>query len=125
MSEQKTETNAREPGFYWVHWCGDPTPIVAEWGDNEWNFPGAESVGYAESDDPGGTRVRVVSERLQPPTAGMSAPGGFEPYSPEERAVIEELKKLGWVCINDGWELAGYRASYAAPPDRTFEELLR
>lgn len=59
------------------------------------------------------------------PTAGMCAPGGFEPYSPEERAAIEELKKLGWSCLNDGWELAGHRASYAAPPDRTFEELLR
>ncbi len=57
------------------------------------------------------------------PTAGVSAPGGFEPYSLEERVAVEELKKLGWTCIDENWELAGHRGSYAAPPDRTFEEV--
>lgn len=68
---------AREAGFYWVCLFGSDEPVVASWspnirydgteGDMEWNFCGAESVGYAESDDPTEDRVRVVSERLIPP----------------------------------------------------------
>jgi hypothetical protein len=55
--------------------------------------------------------------------AGVSAPGGFEPYSSDERAAIEKLKKLGWVSIDVDWEAAGYRGSYVAPPNRAFEAL--
>lgn len=59
------------------------------------------------------------------PTAGVCAPGGFEPYSSEERAAIEDLKTLGWSCLNESWEEAGHRASYAAPPDRSFETVFQ
>jgi hypothetical protein len=59
------------------------------------------------------------------PLSGVCAPGGFEPYCPDERAAIEELKKLGWSCLNVSWELAGHRASYAPPPDRSFEVLFQ
>jgi len=59
------------------------------------------------------------------PTAGVSAPGGFDPYSPEEQAAIKVLKTFEWSCINVPWELAGHRSSYAAPPDRSFEILFQ
>lgn len=69
MSLDDSKREPREPGHYWVCTYGDTEPEVARWDGNAWDFCGAESIGYAEPDDPTGKRVRVVSARLTPPSA--------------------------------------------------------